>query len=104
MLRRDFRCPKCEGIKIGHLASVPDLGDHAKARASDQRAIGRMYYHDHEGDRRMQRMAPVEAYVCTECGYFEEYVINPEAIPWDTLAHFQWCRGTPTEQTPYRSE
>ena len=104
MLRRDFRCPKCEGIKIGHLASVPDLGDHAKARASDQRAIGRMYYHDHEGDRRMQRMAPVEAYVCTECGFFEEYVKAPTEVSWDEVRGFRYVRDTPPEQGPYRSE
>jgi predicted nucleic-acid-binding Zn-ribbon protein len=26
-----------------------------------------------------------EAYACVECGYFEEYVKNPQEMPWDDL-------------------
>ncbi len=26
-----------------------------------------------------------EAYACEECGYFEEYVKNPEEMPWENL-------------------
>jgi len=34
--------------------------------------------------------ADAEAYVCTECGYFEEYVKDPGAVPWEKLAPFHW--------------
>lgn len=36
--------------------------------------------------------ADVEAYVCTECGYFEEYVKNPADVEWEKLAPFRWHR------------
>jgi hypothetical protein len=34
----------------------------------------------------------IEAFVCTDCGYFEEYVRNPQSIPWSTMKGFRWCR------------
>lgn len=34
--------------------------------------------------------AVVEAYVCTECGYFEEYVKKPGAIKWEKLKQFKY--------------
>ena len=36
--------------------------------------------------------ATVEAFVCTECGHFEEYVKDAGNVPWDKLPHFRWCR------------
>lgn len=32
----------------------------------------------------------VEAYVCTSCGYFEEYVVAPQQVPWEDLEGFSW--------------
>ena len=35
----------------------------------------------------------VEAYLCADCGYFEEYLKSPETVPWDRLEHFRWCNA-----------
>ena len=35
----------------------------------------------------------VEAYVCTECGYFEEYVVSPADVPWDEMNDFEWVKN-----------
>jgi len=29
--------------------------------------------------------AQTEAYVCSECGFFEEYVKAPAEVPWDDV-------------------
>jgi hypothetical protein len=36
--------------------------------------------------------ANIEAFVCADCGYFEEYVKDTGNVPWDKLPHFRWCR------------
>ena len=33
----------------------------------------------------------VAAFICGDCGYFEQYVKNPEALEWDKLQDFRWC-------------
>jgi hypothetical protein len=33
-----------------------------------------------------------EAFICGDCGFFEEYVKNPEALEWDKFLNFRWCR------------
>ena len=104
MLKDDLRCPTCQGIKIGHLESVSDVGDHREARASDIRALGRYIYKEYSGSSRVQRVGAVEAYVCTECGYFEEYVKAPTSIPWESLHGFTWCRKARTGVGAYRQE
>jgi len=35
--------------------------------------------------------ANVEAYICTECGYFEEYVKDAKNLDWDKLEAFRYC-------------
>ncbi|MCA9300161.1 MAG: hypothetical protein KDA28_13905 [Phycisphaerales bacterium] len=42
------------------------------------------------GRTRTKIEATVEALVCTECGYFEEYVKNPKDLDWEQLPLFQW--------------
>jgi hypothetical protein len=38
-------------------------------------------------------MAQTEAYVCTECGWFEEYVARPEEVPWNRAEGGRWYSG-----------
>jgi hypothetical protein len=33
---------------------------------------------------------PMEAYVCTSCGYIESYVKDPDKVPFEKLKHFSW--------------
>ena len=36
----------------------------------------------------------IEAYCCTECGYVEEYVREPESVAWEKLPGFEWATDT----------
>ena len=99
MLRKDYRCPKCDGIRVGHIERV-----HGVARG-EARAIGLRPPQTYMGLEVMSvtAVARTEAFVCTECGYFEEYVKEPEKVPWDEIEGFTWCRGEPPESGPYRT-
>ena len=63
-----------------------------------------------DGERYFQRMlirtvggrdayGALEAYVCTECGWFEEYVADVGKIPWDRVPAKP---HTATSPPPYR--
>ena len=42
----------------------------------------------------------VEAYVCTHCGYLEEYLADPSGVEWDRVVGAAPHKGK--ESTPYR--
>ncbi|MBI2388345.1 MAG: hypothetical protein HYV09_01900 [Deltaproteobacteria bacterium] len=87
-MKRTWRCPKCNGARIGYFETLPDS---AHGEASKPRMIGNQVVGSFLGLQAHQGAAPVEAFVCTECGYFEEYVKNPTTIPWDQFVGFRWC-------------
>jgi hypothetical protein len=37
-----------------------------------------------------QSVGPLEAIVCTECGYLETYVTDPTTVPFEKLLGFRW--------------
>lgn len=80
-MRQSKQCPKCGSHKIGHLDRVIDWDRGAHPRRLAQGRIGRM-----------SAYGAIEAYVCTACGYFEEYVLEPAKIPWNSLEGFSWVR------------
>jgi hypothetical protein len=85
-MKRTWQCPKCAGTKVGYFDELLD-------EARGQREIRRLDVANEGGvfsPRWIQ--ASVEAFVCTECGYFEEYVKDAANVPWDKLPHFRWCR------------
>jgi hypothetical protein len=88
-MKKTWKCPKCESTRIGYLETLPD-GSHG--HCSTERKIGEAPVGTFFGLTGYRATAPVEAFVCTACGYFEEYVSNPGAVPWDSLRGFRWCR------------
>jgi len=88
-MKRSWKCPKCNGTKIGYLDNLYDSGGAEQARSRTLQ-MGQ----EQEGGIFSQRhiyKAEVEAFICTECGYFEEYVREPEKVRWDKLPFFRWC-------------
>ena len=85
-MKRTRQCPKCKGKKIGRICTVMDdtsRGEKPRRLAETReggffRFGGTVY------------SAEVEAYVCTECGYFEEYIKEPREVAWDRLETFSW--------------
>lgn len=77
-MKRKGVCPKCQQRRIGRVERVFDDGVKA------QRYLGL------KGGLFKSRAGRVEAYVCTACGYFEEYVVAPEQVAWEDLEGFTW--------------
>ena len=44
----------------------------------------------------------LEAWVCTECGFYETYVKDPSTVPFDELDGFRWVHPRPVEGGPFR--
>lgn len=85
-MKKTGRCPKCEGTKIGRLARLPD-SNHVNDPA--ERVIGHVVNEGILSNDYVSK-GPVEAYVCTECGYFEEHVTGARNVPWEKIDGFQW--------------
>ena len=75
-------CAKCEGKNVLHIPEVRDsaLGKRAVSRvlASARRSGGLL-----EPARFAELY--VEAFVCCDCGLFEEYVAQPDRVDWQVL-------------------
>ncbi len=79
-MKRTWQCPKCQAKAVGYFEKVMDKG------AVTHKARAREIARNRDGTT-----GQVEAFVCTACGYFEEYLKNPEQIQWNTLEGFRWC-------------
>jgi len=98
-MKRTGICTKCSGRRVIRLAVVPDASDFTGSSGS---------VNDRQGYAHTPRMilpttdgevaGATEAYVCAECGWFEEYLANPEKIAWDNIAG-AWARHN---APPYR--
>jgi len=88
-MKRSWQCPKCQSTRIGYLETLPDG---ARMEASTNRKVGSEVIGSVLGMRATQDTGNIEAFVCTECGYLEEYVTDPASVRWDQLQNFRWCR------------
>ncbi len=93
-MKQSKRCPKCGSRRIGHLACLPDTFGHQET-ITTERALGTALV-----DGKRTRIGHLEAYVCANCGYLEEYVADPQRTPFDSIEGFSWVRGAPP--SPYR--
>lgn len=78
-MKQSCTCPKCQGRRIARIEHVPDDGPEGRHLGLRLGFIRRS-------------VAGVEAYVCVQCGYFEEYVKERELaeVPWEKLDGFSW--------------
>jgi len=88
------QCTKCRSPRIG-VATAYDgkMGERIIARY-------RNAYYSHPFD------GTVQAWICADCGFFEEYVERPQQQPWGKL-EIQWLReedrvafGAPVPRPP----
>ncbi len=93
-MRNSNKCIKCGSLAIGHVARrVDDNGDHKVTL--NTMTLGVL------GQRRVG-VGPLEAYVCTECGYMETYVIAPQAVSFEQVRGFRWLNEPNAERGPFR--
>lgn len=98
-MKASKQCPKCKSLKIGHLPHQLDRS--GKFDMAFPRMVGTV---EEQGlvFTKAVKTGLMEAYVCTECGYFESYVVSPESVPFEELEGFRWVNAEPTEEGPYR--
>ena len=81
-MKKNRKCWKCGCQNIIHLQSVADNNARAAGNPYTGRAIA------FAGKHRLLSQtgaAFTEAFVCTGCGFFEEYVKDPQSVPWAEL-------------------
>jgi hypothetical protein len=81
-MRRSNKCTKCGSLAIGHLSRrFDDRGERGGQLTGAMLGIDGTTRHG---------AGPLEAFVCTECGYLETYVIDPATVPFASLQGFRW--------------
>jgi len=96
-MKRSIQCPKCHSRRIGHLAQQADSEDTRIRKGVVTRDLGvrPLGYactpiETDGSNESFVVIGELEAYVCTECGYFESYVKDPGTIDWRQLKGFTW--------------
>lgn len=90
-MKRTRQCPKCQSRRIGYLANLHDSGH----RGPSVRRVGQMAVGSFLGARMTQSGGEIEGYLCTDCGYLEEYVKQPHQLNWAAVTGFQWVNSPP---------
>ena len=92
-MRRQLRCPVCDGRRIAHALHVLDRGD---GDTRESLALYQPSWWDSDV------VGEVEAFACCSCGYLEWYVKNPAAL----VEHPKYMRildgEPPAGAGPYR--
>lgn len=88
------QCPKCQSLKVGYLEKILD---HQGEGSVTSQKIGKVS--EKLWAYRVQTAAgETEAYICTECGYYETYVKEPGSISWNDMVDFHWLNPPPSEE------
>src|SRR6185437_15918141 len=103
-MKRTGVCPKCDGKSVVRVKQVADAGDWLGS--GEGRLSGRSGAHP--VPRRVLVVRSVskgllggesesfdtagetEAYVCTVCGFFEEYLREPHRVQWENVMDAFW--------------
>ena len=115
-MKQTGTCPKCQGRHVMHLQAIADAGEWFGSGTGDLSARGsknsvarqvllrRHVYTGVFGETReaYDATGEVEAYVCADCGYFEEYLKAPSQIRWQEIAHATPWSPPHGQSGPYR--
>jgi len=83
-------CPKCGSKKIGYIDTVMDDAGHSKPK--ERKLAESLAGSAWQMGPRKAVSAVVEAYVCTSCGYFEEYVKDASTLEWSKIKAFTFLK------------
>jgi hypothetical protein len=113
-VKRSKQCPKCQSLRIGYLTRQVDIDDRiaqdkvpVTVAVAATRHLGildevRGEETLFEEARYRPLVGPLEAFVCTDCGYYETYVKDLKKIDWDKVIGFSWVNPKPPEDGPFR--
>lgn len=92
-MKRSGTCTKCRSSRVVKVERVPDAGDYTGS--------GRGHFTGRTASIHVPRAilsrkdgvicGETEAYVCADCGWFEEYVADPAGVAWDEVEGV-WAR------------
>ena len=99
-MRESRQCPKCSDRRLVHLKEVYGHGQTLALQRQILRLAEPPLSAAFLASR--SRAGEVEAYVCTVCGYFEEYVLDVGEIDWDAIQGCTWHSKEEVEKGPYR--
>lgn len=91
-MRGSTHCIKCGSAAIGHVSRVLDDTGQRGVKATAMLGVD---------DTTGHGAGPLEAFVCTACGYLETYVKNPATVPFEKLRGFRWVND-PNAARGYR--
>jgi predicted nucleic-acid-binding Zn-ribbon protein len=80
-MKKSQQCPKCRSIQVGHLE---DARAHSVGVMDRNQQIG-----ETDDGARVGWVGGFEAYVCLTCGFYELYVKEVAAVPFDQLTGFR---------------
>lgn len=98
-MKRNKQCPKCSSLRVGHVKTRVDedpIAPRMVGVSSDVNAMGRIQ----EGD--VSLLGKLEAYVCADCGFYESYVQEPQAVQWANIVGFSWVNEPPESEGAFR--
>ena len=100
-MKTSKQCPKCQSLRIGLIETQIDKsGEYSH---SQERVVGEVMEPGLLWGENAAQIGELEALVCSDCGYFESYVKDPGAVPWDKLIDFRWINAEPPEgMGPFR--
>jgi hypothetical protein len=93
-MRTSNKCTKCGSLAIGHVSRRYERPGYRDDDLPTQ-MLGVL------GSRRIG-VGPLEAYVCTECGYVETYVIAPATVQFEQIRGFRWVNEPDPQRGPFR--
>lgn len=101
-MKKTRQCPKCDSLKIGFLPNaLPELlqEDPVSPRHEEDppqrlNPIEQMLAQSRIVDR-------LEAFICTDCGFYEMYLGHPESMRFEQVDGFRWLNAA-QGANPYR--
>jgi predicted RNA-binding Zn-ribbon protein involved in translation (DUF1610 family) len=83
-------CPKCGSDRIGHLDQVADVADQSKLHPQHIASKTTSSWGGLLGT--IEMVGKIEAYVCTQCGFYETYVCDAPKISFEDVDGFRWVK------------
>jgi predicted nucleic-acid-binding Zn-ribbon protein len=104
-MKQTKQCPKCRSLRVGFLERQYERSgeyDSDYERPAVLVEETRRAFWSGKEKLVTGRFGSLEAYICTECGYHETYVVDPQNIPWDRVAGFHFLHAEVDGEGPYR--
>lgn len=100
-MKASKQCPKCHSLRVGYLEHLWHQDAGQGSTGPKEMPVGVV---EEQGIFFTYKsvVGGLEAFLCTECGFFETYIKSPEDVPFDELVGFSWLNPEAPESGPFR--